>query len=448
MNVRQPAVAGMFYPQDRLILEQTIKQFIAQAEQYNPPPKALIVPHAGYIYSGYTAAQAYASLQSKSATIKKIVLLGPAHTMYFKGIAYDPATYVATPLGDIEQDTGLLAKISSLPYVYSLPQAHQKEHCLEVQWPFCQVLFNQFTLLSLVVGETEPEQVAELLELVWGGDETLIIISSDLSHYLAYNEAQKEDTQTCLAISTLNFESLIHHNACGFYPLRGFLHYARQHQLCGRLVDLRNSGDTAGSKERVVGYSSYHFYQNLYFADYCGDELLYLAKKAIELQAKEQKSFVYNPDQFHDLLHIRMPTFVTLEKNGMLRGCIGNLHSQEQLGDNVIHNAIRAGFNDPRFPKVTIEELNELSISISILSPMETLYFEDETDLKAQLRQGIDGLVLNYQHYQATFLPSVWHSLNTKDAFIGHLKLKMGLPIDFWSPEMKAVRYTAEIIKQ
>lgn len=447
MSVRQPAVAGMFYPENRLILEQTIKQLIAQSNQYSPPPKVLIVPHAGYIYSGFTAAAAYASLQNQKETIKKIVLLGPAHTMYFKGIAYDPVKYFITPLGEIEQDTELLNKISTLPYVHALSQAHQREHCLEVQWPFCQMIFSQFTVLPLVVGESSPENVAELIHQVWGGDETLIIISTDLSHYHPYAQAQKTDNNTCLAISTLDLESIEHESACGFYPLRGFLHYARQHQICGRLIDLRNSGDTAGSKEKVVGYASYHFYQNLNFADYCADELLYLAKETIRLQATEQKSLMYNATEYNNLLHIHMPTFVTLKKKGMLRGCMGSLHSKERLADNVINNSILAGFNDPRFPKVLAEELNDISLSISILSPMETMYFNNEPDLKSQIRQGIDGLVLTYKHHQATFLPSVWESLNNKDEFIEHLKLKMGLSADFWSSEMSALRYTTEIIE-
>lgn len=446
MNVRQPAVAGLFYPGDKLILHNVIQELLKNAKQFSPSPKVLIVPHAGYIYSGPIAASAYASLIQKKDTIKKIVLLGPAHTMYFKGIAYDPVSLFATPLGEMEQDKDLLTKISSMPYVHALHQAHQTEHCLEVQWPFCQMIFNKFTLLPLVIGETSEQEVAELIKMVWGGDETLIIISSDLSHYLSYEEAQKTDSNTCLAISTLNSESIVHQSACGYYPLKGFLHYARQNQICGRLIDLRNSGDTAGTKDRVVGYASYHFYHSLRFSDHCADELLYLAKETIRLQSTENKLLIFDPDKYNQLLHIRMPTFVTLKKKGMLRGCMGSLYSQERLAENVINNSIRAGFIDPRFPKLTPEELDDLSLTISILSPMETMYFSNENELKAQLRQGIDGLVLSYQHYQATFLPSVWDSIGTKEEFIEHLKLKMGLPANFWSEDMKALRYTTEII--
>ncbi|MBL7481153.1 AmmeMemoRadiSam system protein B [Legionella bononiensis] len=447
MTVRQPAVAGIFYPGDQLTLRNTIQHLLSQSKQYSPSPKVLVVPHAGYIYSGSIAASAYASLTQQNDTIKKIVLLGPAHTMYLKGIAYDPVKRFATPLGELEQDQDLLAKISTLPYVHALSQAHQREHCLEVQLPFCQMIFNEFTVLPLVVGETSEQEVADLIKQVWGGEETLIIISSDLSHYLPYDIAQQTDRNTCLSISTLNSEALHHQGACGYYPLRGFLHFARQNQICGRLLDLRNSGDTAGTKDKVVGYASYHFYQDLKFADHCADELLYLAKETLKLQATEKKLLIFNPMEYNELLHIRMPSFVTIKKKGMLRGCMGSLYSQELLADNVINNSIRAGFFDPRFPKLTSEELNDLSLSISILSPMETLYFNTEHELQSQLRQGVDGLLLTYKHYQATFLPSVWESIDSKDKFLEHLKLKMGLPANFWSAEMKAQRYTTEIIK-
>lgn len=447
MNVRQPAVAGVFYPADPEILRNTVKTLLEQAKPHYPLPKALVVPHAGFIYSGAIAASAYASLLNHHNKITKIVLLGPAHTLYFKGIAYDPVDCFATPLGEMEQDQDLLTKIKELSYVQAIPQAHQKEHCLEVQLPFCQVIFPQFTLLPLVVGETSEEEVAEVLKRVWGEEETLIIISSDLSHYLPYETAQIMDNETCISIDTLNVESIPHQAACGYYPLRGFLHYARKNQLYGHLLDLRNSGDTAGNKDKVVGYASYHFYQNLHFAVHCADELKYLAKETLRLRAENNVELCITYEDFNELLQIRLPTFVTLKKKGMLRGCMGTLKSQEHLADNVMNNSIKAGFSDPRFPNLTSSELKDISLSISILSPLEPMLFRNENDLKAQLRQGTDGLVLICDHHQATFLPSVWNDLSTKDQFMEHLKLKMGFTADFWSTDMQALRYTTEIIE-
>jgi AmmeMemoRadiSam system protein A len=269
-----------------------------------------------------------------------------------------------------------------------------------------------------------------------------------LSHYLTYEEAEKTDTKTCLAIDTLDSASIPHQSACGYYPLRGFLHYARKKKFLGRLLDLRNSGDTAGSKDKVVGYGSYHFYQNLHFADYCAGELLFLATEALRLKAEENRLLTVDYQNYNDLVQIRAPTFVTLKKKGMLRGCMGNLQAKDKLAENIIDNSVKAGFFDPRFPAITPQELEELSLSISILSPLVPMTFEDEDDLKSQLRTGIDGLVLQWGTHQATFLPSVWDSLHDKDEFIEHLKMKMNVSSDFWSKEMRAFRYTTEIIER
>ncbi|HAU1443457.1 TPA: AmmeMemoRadiSam system protein B, partial [Legionella pneumophila] len=445
VSVRQPAVAGYFYPDDPLILKQTVLNFLDQAPIHKPAPKAILVPHAGYVYSGSVAASAYASLRDKKNSINKIIILGPAHRLYFKGIAYDPVDKFATPLGEIQQDKELLTQIIDLPYVYSLPEAHQNEHCLEVQLPFCQMIFSKFKILPLVVGETNPQDVARLIARVWGGDDTLLIISSDLSHYLPYHIAQREDKKTCLSIDTLNGEEILHDAACGYFPLRGFLYFARQHHIYSRLIDLRNSGDTAGDKERVVGYAAYHFYQKLNFSEHCADELKYIAKETIRLQTEENKALTINYNDYNQLLQIRIPTFITLKKNGLLRGCMGSLIAKERLADNVIYNSIRAAIADPRFPQIRPSELKELSLTISLIKPLSPLYFNSEEELKSQLQIGIDGLVLIYGSYQATFLPSVWESVKTKDEFVNHLKLKMGLTENFWSSEMKALRYSTEI---
>lgn len=447
VNVHQAAVAGYFYPSDPALLKKTVNDLLDKAPTYTPTPKAIVVPHAGYMYSGPVAASSYASLRSKRKIIKKIVLLGPAHTLYFKGIAYDPADEFATPLGLVEQDKDLLKQITNLPFVYSLPQAHQTEHCLEVQLPFCQMLFDQFKILPLVVGETTPEEVAQVLQRIWGQEDTLIIISTDLTHYLPYEVASLEDKQTCVSIDTLNYEAISHDKACGYYPLCGFLHYARQHKVFGRLLDLRNSGDTSGNKDRVVGYAAFHFYENLSLSEHCADELKFLAKESIRLKTEENKLLKINYADFHQLLQLRLPTFITLKKHGLLRGCMGNLMSNDYLADNVISNSLRAATSDPRFPQVQANELNQISISISLLSPLASIDFSSEEELKSKLQQGIDGLILICGSYQATFLPSVWETVNSKEEFLSHLKLKMGLSANYWSTEMKAMRYTTEYIE-
>jgi AmmeMemoRadiSam system protein B/AmmeMemoRadiSam system protein A len=446
-TIRLPAVAGLFYPGDQHTLQTIVDDLLQQSPRFTLQPKAMIVPHAGYMYSGSTAARAYSSLDKFADTIKKVVMLGPAHMVYFKGIALDSANYFATPLGDIPIDESLRRQALKLPFVQSLSQAHSKEHCLEVQLPFCQRVLGDFTLLPFVVGDCSKEQVMQLLDVVWGGPETLIVISSDLSHYLPYAVAQQKDSETCLFIDSLEEEAIGHDSACGYYPLRGFLAYARQRGMVANRLALCNSGDTAGDKSRVVGYAAYHFYEQLRVSDYCGEELLALANQTIEAQAMEGRAFEYEPSRYSDVLNLLIPSFITLSKQGQLRGCMGSLKAQDNLGRNVIHNAHQAAFADPRFEPVQGHEIEELSISISLLTPLVPVQFSSYEQLLEQVRPGIDGLLLQYQHYHATFLPSVWETLPRKEEFIHHLLVKMGLAKNFWSPQMQAWTYQTEYIQ-
>jgi hypothetical protein len=260
-TVREPAVAGMFYPGDAGELHDMVKEMLHQAAPPvdAPPPKALIVPHAGYVYSGPIAASAYARLHRARDTIERVVLLGPSHRVGFPGLATSSAERFRTPLGEIPVDTETVARLAALPQVRTLDQAHQLEHSLEVHLPFLQECLAHFTLVPLVVGDATAEEVAEVLEQVWGGDETLIVISSDLSHYHDYETANRMDRKTSDAIERLQPEALQYEDACGRIPISGLLTLARRKHLTVETIDLRNSGDTAGPRDQVVGYGAYLF---------------------------------------------------------------------------------------------------------------------------------------------------------------------------------------------
>ncbi|WP_114972295.1 AmmeMemoRadiSam system protein B [Rhodoferax ferrireducens] len=261
-RVRQPAVAGAFYPGQGKILSIDVMGMLAAAKSVADTtakaPKAIIVPHAGYIYSGPTAALAYARLAAGRETIRRVVLLGPVHRVPVRGLALPDADSFATPLGEIEVDQDAVATITSLPQVVVSPMAHRLEHSLEVQLPFLQSVLDDFKLLPLAVGDATPPEVAQVLEALWGGPETLIVISSDLSHFLHYRAAQTMDRETVQNIMNLN-SSLTHEQACGGTPVNGLLLAAKQHHLQPRLLGLCNSGDTAGDKNRVVGYAAFAF---------------------------------------------------------------------------------------------------------------------------------------------------------------------------------------------
>lgn len=258
---RRPAVAGLFYPAQPGVLQRTVQSLLADAApaQSRRAPKAIIAPHAGYVYSGPVAASIYARLAPLRGRVTRVVLLGPTHRVAVRGLAHPGCRWFETPLGKVEIDQGALARLAALPQVVASPAAHAQEHSLEVHLPFLQIVLGEFTLLPLAVGQATAEEVAAVLDAVWGGDETLIVVSSDLSHYLPYREAQQADRATADAILELRTD-IDHAGACGATPVTGLALSARRHGLVAELVDLRNSGDTAGDKSRVVGYGSFAYY--------------------------------------------------------------------------------------------------------------------------------------------------------------------------------------------
>jgi len=259
-QIRQPAVAGTFYPADKQTLASDIKTLldVSRPGRHEVRPKAIIVPHAGYIYSGLTAAVAFTALDTEHDSIERVILLGPVHHVPVPGLALPDADVFATPLAEIQIDQAAVGTIKNLPQLTINADAHAAEHSLEVQLPFLQSVLDDFKLVPLVVGDATAEEVAEVLEVLWGGSETLIVVSSDLSHFLPYTTAQLVDAQSVQKIMQLQ-ATLSHEQACGGTPINGLLLAAKHHNLKVQLLDLRNSGDTAGDKSHVVGYASFAF---------------------------------------------------------------------------------------------------------------------------------------------------------------------------------------------
>ena len=254
---RIPAVAGSFYPAQAQQLHDNVNDYLRGVDAIGKVPKAIIVPHAGYIYSGPVAATAYARLIPAADTITRVILLGPSHRYAFSGMAVTSALAYSSPLGDVPLDRAATDLILQLPFVECLDAAHVPEHSLEVQLPFLQQVLQNFTLVPIVCGDASADEVAIVLEQLWGGDETLIVISSDLSHYHDYATAQNLDKLTSHLIETLQYRHISGENACGKVPVCGLLRLLEHKGLSIKTIDLRNSGDTAGDKERVVGYGAY-----------------------------------------------------------------------------------------------------------------------------------------------------------------------------------------------
>ena len=257
-RVRAPAVAGQFYPDAPDLLRASVRGYLRDATHVPAAsPKALIAPHAGYVYSGPIAGSAYARIEPLRDRIERVVLLGPAHRVFVRGLAAPEADFFETPLGSVPIDQDAIARIRALPQVGVSSDAHAFEHSLEVQLPFLQEVLGPFSLVPLVVGDATAEQVAEVLEQLWGGEETLIVVSSDLSHYHDYTTASRMDAATSRAIEALRPDAIDEDGACGRIPVQGLLLVAREHHLRAEAIDIRNSGDTAGPRDRVVGYGAY-----------------------------------------------------------------------------------------------------------------------------------------------------------------------------------------------
>jgi len=585
--IRSPAVAGQFYPGDSKQLSSMVERYLDEAgPPAGPPPKALIAPHAGYVYSGPIAASAYNLLRPVRGQIERVILLGSCHRVPVRGLALSGADAFETPLGNVSVDKAACETALAFSQVEVFDATHELEHSLEVHLPFLQIVLGDFQVMPMVVGEAAPDSVAEVLEALWGGPETLIVISSDLSHYLDYDSARKIDGQTCQAIEALDPSKIAREGACGRFPVGGLLAVARKRGLTVTTLDLRNSGDTAGPRDRVVGYGSWAFAEPVEnasddepvetisedpppapraasvqwdtptttdaseptttatkpaaavhwnvepkeepvpdkdesasdgdmadekpnprkvsvtlnraqptpanpdsipepasktedgrpvrppvassetkvvetpapqeldetsFEDATrqllkdhGANILLLAALSIDHGLEKGKPVAVDASEHPEVLRREGACFVTLKKNGQLRSCIGSPQAHRALVEDVAENAFRAAFNDPRFPKLKAAERDDIDISISVLSPQVPISFKSEDELLAQLRPGVDGLVIADGGQRALFLPSVWLQLPRPQDFLSRLKIKAAMAADHWSDSFEAWRFIAE----
>jgi len=426
-SIRPAAVAGAFYPGERRELAAEVDELLGGVESFEPRfsfPKALIAPHAGYIYSGAVAARAYDELAPARGIIKRVVMLGPVHRVPVRGLALPQAQAFETPLGRIAIDVAALRALEGAPHVVESAPVHALEHSLEVQLPFLQQVLGDFSLVPFAVGDAAPAEVAQVIERLWGGEETLIVISSDLSHYRRYGDARRTDAATAERIASFATD-LDHDEACGATPLNGFLQVAKRRGLQNRLLSVCNSGDTAGSRDRVVGYSSFALHGNATVsAEQAGETLLAIARAAIEGELYRGAL----PAVEAPWLRQAGATFVTLTLDGQLRGCIGSLSAERPLGEDVAENAHAAAFRDPRFPALSREEWPRVQVEVSLLSAPKPLRFADEAELFDLIRAGEDGIILEHGMNRATYLPQVWESLPDKRQFLSELMRKAGLP--------------------
>lgn len=464
-KTRTPAVAGLFYPADVYQLSNIVDEYLEQAPSATSQrPQIIIVPHAGYQYSAQVAASAYKKLVPFAQEIKKVIVIGPSHRVALQGAALSSATEFSTPLGKIPTDSEITTELSQQPSFKMNDKAHAQEHSLEVQLPFLQKTLKKFTIVPLVYGNIEPQVMAEALKPFVNRKDVLIVISADLSHYLDYDTAKIVDGHTAGLVE--RNQQLEDHLSCGATGINTALLLAKDLSYQPKLLDMANSGDVTGERSSVVGYAAWLFEQknnepakkltpleqeveNLsHFARHHGAALLQIAAHSLRNAVAKQKPYNPSRDDFDDVLFNKGASFVTLTKNGELRGCIGTLVANRAVSLDVAANAFAAAMKDDRFSPVTAEELPQLEVSISLLSDYEQLHFKTENELLQQITAGIDGVVIRDGNRQGLFLPSVWKQVPGKEEFLRNLKLKAGLSPSYWSDQIKAYRFRVVEIKK
>jgi AmmeMemoRadiSam system protein A len=486
-KIREPAVAGLFYPKDPAELGKMIDACLAAARPEAPAGelKALICPHAGYQYSGPVAAYGYKLLAGRS--YDTVIVMGPSHYASVHAAAVPDAEVYRTPLGDVPI-AGVAKKLAGLrPFALepfclvqrpdwwtqasrSAPdedKADTWEHSVEVQVPFLQRTLKGFKLVPVVFGEVAPLAAANaLLQVI--DDRTLIVASSDLSHYDTYANAQKRDHRCIEAICRLNPGAIGDEDACGHAPIRTLLYVAKQRSWQARLLDYRNSGDTTGDKSRgVVGYAAIAFYAPAsglvtapaavpiaapVVAQFTAADrrfLLDLARRTVREVVNTGKLPETSAEGLAPKFTEAKGCFVTLTKHGDLRGCIGYILPQGPLYTAVIANARNAAVRDPRFSPVKPREVDQLEIEISVLTEPQPLFFASPADLLSKLQPGVDGVVLQVDGRGATYLPQVWEQIPDKEEFLNHLSEKAGCEPSAWrQPGTRVSIYRVESFKE
>lgn len=453
-GIREPQLAGTWYPGDAGALVMAVDDYIASAEKLAPERldrlKAVIAPHAGYRYSGPVAGSAYAQVAAIGERISRVVLFGPSHHVGFRGLAVSGADAYRTPLGTVPIDRDAVRHLTGLPFVRPMDAAHVPEHSLEIHLPFLQRILGDFSLVPVVTGDASPSEVAEALAHLWGGPETLIVISTDLTHFLDYHTARRIDAATSSAITGCRPDAIGDDHACGRVGLKGLLEIGRRHFINVDVLDLRNSGDTSGRRDQVVGYGSWaatdvrdpvHKLEIIALGH--RRALRRLAEQAIRHGLSTGREPDGPWDDTPPALTRAVASFVTLRKAEELRGCIGSAEAHRPLAQDVAVNAYKSAFHDPRFRPLEECEFGDLTIEIALLSAPQALNVNDENDLIERLTPGIDGLILDDGQKRAIFLPAVWQNLTEPRDFVRYLKEKAGWNADHWSPSINAHTFRA-----
>ncbi len=454
---KKAVYAGTFYPENPDELNNLLNSY-KQDVKIDYKSKAVIVPHAGYIYSGHAAMAGFQHLEPA----ENIFIIAPSHHESFNNIALPEYTFFETPLGNLEVNNKLIADIAEKFPCIVADEVFDKEHSIEVQLPFIQNLFipqrqsaadfmkslkkigKRIRIIPVLVGNCDYRLISDLISTYWEGSS--FVISSDLSHYYPIQECRQIDTYTATIIETGKIEFLQPQQACGMVGIKGLVDFANNNDCSMIRAEMYNSGDISNEKDKVVGYGSWFLYtdsRNEFIERYYSKYVIEMARQSI-IASINQEEFI--PRGIPTVLTQYGASFVTLKLKGELRGCIGSVYPTKPLILDIIDNAKNAAFQDPRFEPLTIEELENLEVSVSILSSIERISFKDERDLLSKIYPY--GVIIAERNKRAVYLPVVWEQLPDREIFLNSLKEKAGLPPNYFSGTLEAYKFSAIYITE
>ena len=454
---KKAVFAGSFYPENPEELNKLLESYKETADT-DYKTKAVIVPHAGYIYSGHAAMAGFQYLEAN----ENIFIIAPSHHETFNNIALPEYTFFETPLGNLEVNNKLIAEIAEKFPCIIADEIFEKEHSIEVQLPFIQNLFmphrqnavdfvknlkkigKKIRIVPILTGNCDYRLISDLISTYW--ENSSFVISSDLSHYYTQQQCRQIDTYTATIIETGRIEFLTNQQACGIVGIKGLVDFANNNDCSMIRAEMYNSGDISNDKDKVVGYGSWFLYtdtRNDYIEKHCSRYILKTARESIISAINEEE---YIPHHIPSVLTQYGASFVTLKLNGELRGCIGSVYPTKPLILDIIDNAKNAGFQDPRFEPLSIDELENLEVSVSILSSIERINFKDERDLLSKIYPY--GIIIVERNKRAVYLPIVWEQLPDREIFLNSLKEKAGLPPNYFSKSLEAYKFNATYITE
>jgi len=425
-NIRKAAFAGSWYPDDPVELSEQVTSFLDNVDYLDLNVKAVIVPHAGYMFSGQTAAYSFKQINKST---RKVIILGTAHRYPLKGSCAIDYDFYDSPLGKVKV-SGDVLKLLEEENVFRIPEADTEEHSIEIEIPFLQKVLSDFEILPVIVGQVDHFKFSELLEKYFS-DDSVVVASVDLSHFHKYNDAVKLDEHSINCILGLNSDGIRKAEIDSPYAVAALLELAKRKNWKARLLDYKNSGDVISDRSSVVGYSAIVFYeenQKTYFTSEEQESMIKIAKNTVELFIKTGKK--YSVENYPSVLNERLACFVTIYTGDELRGCIGTIEPVDTLFNSIVDNAISASTRDYRFSPVKEKELNNLNYEISVLSP-PVLF---EPDSAEELFKGIKGkgLIIKKDFRSAVYLPQVWEHFSEEKDFLKSLCRKAGFFADEW----------------